>query len=164
MHELYRWRWSRGSRILVVRSRDEAVEACHLSRPALVVCDIEPFLVDWTAQPRELAPNAADLARRLRPINLVLCTNSGRFTREPRMPRLIAHARKPFTDIRHLRQLNSCTIVIGDLLILDGLLALRLRSDFIWFRQHASEAPPWPRCLARVDQILRPLLIKRLEL
>ncbi len=163
MQELYRWRWSRECRIVVVKSRDEVIDACQLSTPDLVICDVEPFLVDWTAPATELETNAVTLERELHPIQVVLCTNSDRFTGARGMPRLISRARKPFTATKRLHGLPSRVTVTGDILIIDGLLALRLRSEFLWFRQPKGEAPPWPRCLAFVDRFLRPLLLKRLE-
>lgn len=129
-----------------------------------MLCDVEPFLVDWKAPADDIRANAAALKRMLQPIQLRLCTNSRRYDSQRDLPCLTTRAHKPFTSLGRLHGTAGDVTIIGDLLVIDGLLAFRLNGTFLWFRQQGKEIPAWPRLLALVDGLVFRLLLKRLEL
>lgn len=63
---------------------------------------------------------------------------------------VISRARKPFTPLRRLRDLlggEDIVAVVGDQVLTDGLLAVRLGVDFIHITTVPAHEPLWPKAM-----------------
>ena len=152
-----RWRSSISpSAIYEISERPQLVDLIAAVDPSIVVVDVEPLLVGWGEPEHMLSIRLDSLAESIRPsARVVVCTNSRRF-RLIQGAEMIANARKPRVPPELTGDLGGRPLVVGDLLILDGLLARRLRADFVWWRGK-DPAPWWPRLLRMVDAVARRL-------
>jgi hypothetical protein len=145
--------------VLRIDNKEEALAVLGSSYSVRIL-DIEPWVLSWHA-------DAGRLAEALTPwveigpagVRVVLCTNSKRFSIDTLGVELVSHAQKPWTRRSRLGALGMSPVVVGDCLLLDGLLAFRLRADFIWLPWQDS-APLWPRAIHLLDALMAPFLLR----
>lgn len=162
------WRWRFGGiRVHRAQTRTEAgLLACELGAE-IVLLDAEPAVVHWSEPSDALVVGVEQWIDLLPGDPIVkICTNSRRFHPRSidRVP-IIAAARKPWTRRERILQRDesdATVVVVGDLLVLDGIMALRFGCEFIWLSQQAP-VPPWPLLLSHVDRILARLALRRVE-
>lgn len=161
--DIWAWRcWpGSGSNLAVIKARDSATlfdYVCAINATTIVL-DIEPWLIHWTAPSNRLVQRLTDF-RRLAPESsvVVLCTNSRRFKKAAIAAPYVGRARKPWTSRRRIGPLGDRPVVVGDSLLLDGLLARRLRAAFVWL-QWEGHTPLWPHLIHAVDRILGSVLL-----
>lgn len=155
-----RWRTSgRSMRVVPMRDLDELRRYIHQHQPTDLILDIEPWLVHWV-EPADLLASRLDMWHGWASSHCAvrLCTNSDRFRLPDGAVPLIGAARKPRTALCDLGRLGERPLVVGDLLLFDGLLARRLSADFAWLKWRGT-SPPWPRVLRAVDRLAAPLLL-----
>lgn len=144
-----------------VGSSDPIATALTLDPPVLVV-DVEPLVVPWRSSQAELVQGV----RRLRAAvpgatEVVVATNSRRDVPREALPpgvRFVSRARKPWR--RAWQPIGPC-VVVGDIPVLDGLLARRLGAPLVQVGHPAHGVPWWPRLLELVGRPLEPLFLAR---
>ena len=157
----------RRSPIVPVHGIEEAVTALDEVGAATVILDVEPMIARWHAPAEVYIDGAcafldaiADGAPGVSAV--VIASNSSR-ARPPvaaAVPvALRVAAGKPWrTD--YLRGISRPVAVIGDQVLTDGLLALRLRGVFLHWH-HDLPVPWWPRLQRLAGRFVRPLAFER---
>ncbi|MEU5989867.1 hypothetical protein ABZ806_12925 [Spirillospora sp. NPDC047418] len=130
--------------------------AVDLDASTLVI-DVEPLLAEWDSPPEVFLAavrrlHAAVVERAPSVTDLVFASNAGwppQPPPEPAGPRMavVSPARKPWRT-RYLDGLPAPIVFAGDQVLTDGLLAWRLRGDFL----HCANAGE-PPLLARVQSV-----------
>jgi hypothetical protein len=161
--DVWAWRCWRGfgENLVVIKARDLATLFDYVREinATTIVLDIEPWLIHWTAPSNLLAQRLADFRRQAPGSSaVVLCTNSRRFKSASIAAAYVGRARKPWTSRRRIGPLGDRPVVVGDSLLLDGLLALRMRAAFVWL-QWEGETPLWPRLIHAVDRFVGSVLL-----
>lgn len=146
---VYRWR---GLERFIVVGDSGILERDALRRATDLILDAEPLLVHWSESPDLLPARLASLLTRV-PVSAVVCSNSRRFRYAGPGVALVSGARKPWTRLSRFGALGDRPVVIGDLLLLDGLLAARLGATFYWVRPD-GDIPVWPRVLGLLDRVV----------
>ena len=147
---------------LLVRDREAVFSAlAHLQPPTLVV-DVQPFVAPWGCSPKAMVSAAVALSAQLVDATpnlktLVFATNI-RSVRCQRLrdegPRVmfVSAARKPWRG-DYLADAPRPVVVLGDQIITDGLLAIRLHGQFLQWQIH-GRIPWWPRLQALIGGLL----------
>lgn len=157
----WRWRSGPGRHLAVIKAKDAAtiLEYIRTVAATAVVLDIEPGLIHWTASSALLSQRLTDFKRHIpRTSTVILCTNSRRFNNVSTSGTYVGGARKPWTGRGRFGSLGDRPVVVGDSLLIDGLLALRLRAAFVWL-QWQGQTPPWPRMIHVADRLAGSVLL-----
>jgi len=134
-----------------------------------VVLDVEPLVAYWDSSQRSLDQGIAQVLSEIATIPSVVAvcfaTNSARRpSADPAYPGMqvtyLASAYKPFR-VDLFRDLPKPGVLIGDQVLTDGLLALRLGYAFAQYTPERERVPPRPWLLAQGGRLARPLLFKR---
>lgn len=134
-----------------------------------VVLDVEPLVAYWDSSQRSLDQGIAQVLSEIATIPGVVAvcfaTNSARRpSADPSYPGMqvtyLASAYKPFR-VDLFRDLPKPGVLIGDQVLTDGLLALRLGYAFAQYTPERERVPPRPWLLAQGGRLARPLLFKR---
>ena len=134
-----------------------------------VVLDVEPLVAYWDSSQRSLDQGIAQVLSEIATIPGVVAvcfaTNSARRpSADPSYPGMqvtyLASAYKPFR-VDLFRDLPKPGVLIGDQVLTDGLLALRLGYAFAQYTPERGRVPPRPWLLAQGGRLARPLLFKR---
>ncbi|GAA2809934.1 hypothetical protein GCM10010522_29770 [Kribbella solani] len=146
-------------------STEDAISTCLGLRPAVLILDAEPLLIDWSAPDgawnsrwHEVLSRAVDQGVGA----VVVVTNSRRDLSGLIQPlpdrgtsvRLVRRARKPWTTRRTLglSAAAGSGVVCGDVSLTDGLLATRLGFTFVHVQ--AEDPPPLARLQNRCGRLL----------
>lgn len=162
MGSAYKWRFGGDLGVRAVCSLDDVLSLCSRGSYDVLICDVEPLLVHWDASGDDLAEAVSVVRAAIWPTRLLLCTNSSRFA-EISATLGVTAARKPMTELSRFGEIGSRRLVAGDLLLLDGLLALRLRADFLWLKGPSNRTPIWPRIQTAIDGLAKPVLLVSME-
>jgi predicted HAD superfamily phosphohydrolase YqeG len=134
-----------------------------------VVLDVEPLVAYWDSSQRSLDQGIAQVLSEIAEVRSVVAvcfaTNSARRpSADPAYPGIqvtyLASAYKPFR-VDLYRDLPKPGVLIGDQVLTDGLLALRLGYVFVQYTPGQNEVPRRPWLLAQGGRLARPLLFKR---
>ena len=150
---------------------DDVVGELHELRAATAVFDVEPLVCSWATGQVELDEGLRTTLRALAALPqlkaVAFLTNSRRVAvgAEATLPSLDvsyrSQARKPWTQLRTLRQLPEPIVVVGDQPLTDGIIASRLGASFIEVGL-PSGSPRWVRLQRRLgDLVMRNLLISQ---
>jgi hypothetical protein len=147
---------------MFVDGQDVVVAAVADLRPATLVVDVQPFVAPWGCGGDAMVAGAAGLSRQLAAAapdlgNLVFATNArlalpGGLDSEWPKVTFVSAAHKPWR-IGYLVTAPRPVVVVGDQVITDGLLAARLRGQFLQVRVH-GRIPRWPRIQAAIGKWL----------
>jgi predicted HAD superfamily phosphohydrolase YqeG len=134
-----------------------------------VVLDVEPLVAYWDSSQQSLDQGIAQVLSEIAEIRSVVAvcfaTNSARRpSADPAYPGIrvtyLASAYKPFrVDLYH--DLPKPGVLIGDQVLTDGLLALRLGYAFAQYTPERERIPRRPWLLAQGGRLARPLLFRR---
>ena len=134
-----------------------------------VVLDVEPLVAYWDSSQRSLDQGIAQALSEIAEVRSVVAvcfaTNSARRpSADPAYPGIrvtyLASAYKPFR-VDLFRDLPKPGVLIGDQVLTDGLLALRLGYAFAQYTPERERVPPRPWLLAQGGRLARPLLFRR---
>jgi len=134
-----------------------------------VVLDVEPLVAYWDSSQRSLDQGIAQVLSEIATIPSVVAvcfaTNSARRpSADPAYPGMqvtyLASAYKPFR-VDLFRDLPKPGVLIGDQVLTDGLLALRLGYAFAQYTPERERVPRRPWLLAQGGRLARPLLFRR---
>jgi hypothetical protein len=152
---------------------DEVARYASRVSAKTLVFDVEPFVAHWDSNQEALDDGIARVLDRVATIPgvLVVCfaTNSGR--RPSALPgggpggpgvqgvqiEYLASAGKPL-QVASYRLFPGPGIVIGDQILTDGLLALRLGYTFLHYCPERATMPRGPLLLNRLGALARPVL------
>lgn len=147
---------------LVVRDRGAAFATLTELQPATLVVDIQPFVAPWRASPDAMLSAAAALseylAETLPDLKAVVFATNARGGLQPPLRdervqvTFVSTARKPWR-ISYVADVPRPIVVLGDQIVTDGLLAFRLRGQFLHWREH-GRVPWWPRLQALIGEPL----------
>jgi predicted HAD superfamily phosphohydrolase YqeG len=155
----------RGIRYAVLSQADLA-RVLVLTGAASVVVDVEPLIVRWGGTEKEYSRGLVELIETLTTRSthlrtIIVASNSPR----PRPPwkaslniELVAviGARKPYRT-SYLRHIRAPVVVVGDQVLTDGILALRIGATFCHW-QTTKAIPWWPRLQRLVGHLIARLL------
>jgi predicted HAD superfamily phosphohydrolase YqeG len=145
----------------IADSPGQVVDFIAEFRPATVVADVEPLVAAWDSAAAEVERRAARFAEKLaaampRTLRLLVFASNSRMPvpADLRAENIdivfVSAARKPWVT-RYLAAAPRPIVVVGDQVVTDGLLAVRLRAAFIHFI--AEDRPPWwPRLQAVIGK------------
>jgi predicted HAD superfamily phosphohydrolase YqeG len=145
----------------IADSPDRVIDFIAEFCPATVVADVQPLVAAWDSAAADVERSAASFAEKLaaampRTLRLLVFATNSRIPvpRELRAEKIdiifVSAARKPWVT-RYLAAAPRPIVVVGDQVITDGLLAVRLRAAFIHFT--ADGCPPWwPRAQAIIGK------------
>ena len=134
-----------------------------------VMLDVEPLVSYWDSGQRSLDQGIAQVLTEIAEVPGVVAvcfaTNSARRpSADPAYPGIrvtyLASAYKPFR-VDLYRDLPKPGVLIGDQVLTDGLLALRLGYAFLQYTPEQDRVPRRPWLLAQFGRAARPLLFKR---
>jgi len=134
-----------------------------------VVLDVEPLVAYWDSSQQSLDQGIAQVLSEIAEIPGVVAvcfaTNSARRpSADPSYPGMqvtyLASAYKPFR-LDLYRDLPEPGVLIGDQVLTDGLLALRLGYAFVQYTPERERVPGRPWLLAQGGRLARPLLFRR---
>lgn len=134
-----------------------------------VVLDVEPLVAYWDSSQQSLDQGIAQVLSEIAEIPGVVAvcfaTNSARRpSADPAYPGMqvtyLASAYKPFR-VDLYRDLPKPGVLIGDQVLTDGLLALRLGYIFVQYTPEPDRIPRRPWLLAQGGRLARPLLFRR---
>jgi predicted HAD superfamily phosphohydrolase YqeG len=149
----------------VARSWGDALDTVRTLCPAAVVADVEPLIAHWSSAEAELVRGIRRLRSELAAVPSVravaLVSNSRRIL----PPGLVleqgwtyrSRARKPWA-LGGLSSLPRPICVVGDQILTDGLLALRLGAPFVHVPQPVE--PWWPRWQSRAGRLVARLAFR----
>ena len=145
----------------------QSLGSCLTSLAAkTVIFDVEPLVADWDSGQDVLDRGIARILDQISAIPgvLLVCfaTNSRRrpsvVPQSPgRQVEFLTSARKPLRTAPY-RDFPRPGVVIGDQVLTDGLLAIRLGYTFLHFSPAPAGMPRGPRLLSRLGRIVRPVL------
>ena len=134
-----------------------------------VVLDVEPLVAYWDSSQQSLDQGIAQVLSEIAEVRSVVAvcfaTNSARRpSADPDYPGIrvtyLASAYKPLR-VDLYRDLPKPGVLIGDQVLTDGLLALRLGYTFAQYTTERENVPPRPWLLAQGGRLARPLLFRR---
>ena len=139
--------------LLVASERDSIIRFVTGLSPATVVIDLEPLVAAWGSDPADVVARALSLSEIIAGaaprLSALIFTTNARMS----LPKTLEGSRlavkfkgsacKPWR-FSYLAGTPKPVIVIGDQIITDGLLALRLQATFIHW-QEGGRKPWWPR-------------------
>ena len=134
-----------------------------------VVLDVEPLVAYRDSSQQSLDQGIAQVLSEIAEVRSVVAvcfaTNSARRpSADPAYPGIrvsyIASAYKPLR-VDLYRDLPKPGVLIGDQVLTDGLLALRLGYAFAQYTTEREHVPPRPWLLAQGGRLARPLLFRR---
>jgi predicted HAD superfamily phosphohydrolase YqeG len=134
-----------------------------------VMLDVEPLVAYWDSSQQSLDQGIAqvlgEIARVPGVVAVCFATNSARRpSADPSYPGMqvtyLASAYKPFR-VDLYRDLPKPGVLIGDQVLTDGVLALRLGYVFVQYTLGQNGVPRRPWLLAQGGRLARPLLFKR---
>jgi predicted HAD superfamily phosphohydrolase YqeG len=134
-----------------------------------VVLDVEPLVAYWDSSQQSLDQGIAQVLSEIAEVRSVVAvcfaTNSARRpSADPAYPGIrvtyLASAYKPLR-VDLYRDLPKPGVLIGDQVLTDGLLALRLGYTFAQYTPERENVPPRPWLLAQGGRLARPLLFRR---
>jgi predicted HAD superfamily phosphohydrolase YqeG len=134
-----------------------------------VMLDVEPLVAYWDSSQRSLDQGIAQVLSEIAEVPGVVAvcfaTNSARRpSADPAYPGIrvtyLASAYKPFR-VDLYRDLPKPGVLIGDQVLTDGLLALRLGYAFAQYTPERERVPRGPWLLAQGGRLARPLLFRR---
>ena len=134
-----------------------------------VVLDVEPLVAYWDSSQRSLDQGIAHVLSEIAEVRSVVAvcfaTNSARRpSADPAYPGIrvtyLASAYKPFR-VDLFRDLPRPGVLIGDQVLTDGLLALRLGYAFAQYTPERERVPRRAWLLAQGGRLVRPLLFRR---
>ena len=134
-----------------------------------VVLDVEPLVAYWDSSQQSLDQGIAQVLSEIAEVRSVVAvcfaTNSARRpSADPAYPGIrvtyLASAYKPLR-VDLYRDLPKPGVLIGDQVLTDGLLALRLGYTFAQYTTERENVPPRPWMLAQGGRLARPLLFRR---
>jgi hypothetical protein len=138
------------ARRIVVSDLDDVADVCSKLRIVTLVLDVEPMIARWGTSLQVLSGSIAATSERLFDAvgtlrSLVFVTNSARRLPESAPPRVLLRGRahKPW-QTSWARDLNRPVAVVGDMVLTDGLLAVRLGAAFLHYPLQPG-TPRWPR-------------------
>jgi predicted HAD superfamily phosphohydrolase YqeG len=148
--------------------KDVSRHAGKLSARTMVF-DVEPLVAHWDSGTTELDQGIAHVLGELAelPELQVVCFATNSLRRPSVLPKQ-AHVRviylpsagKPMRTAPYL-SLPRPGVMIGDQVVTDGILALRLGYAFVLYAPLAGTVPLRPRLMGACGQLLRPLLFRR---
>jgi predicted HAD superfamily phosphohydrolase YqeG len=134
-----------------------------------VVLDVEPLVAYWDSSQQSLDQGITQVLSEIAEIRSVVAvcfaTNSARRpSTDPAYTGIrvtyLASAYKPFR-VDLYRDLPKPGVLIGDQVLTDGLLALRLGYAFAQYTPERERIPRRPWLLAQGGRLARPLLFRR---
>lgn len=134
-----------------------------------VILDVEPLVSYWDSGQRSLDQGIAQVLTEIAEVPGVVAvcfaTNSARRpSADPAYPGIrvtyLASAYKPFR-VDLYRDLPKPGVLIGDQVLTDGLLAVRLGYVFVQYTPEQDGVPQRPWLLAQLGRAARPLLFRR---
>ena len=134
-----------------------------------VMLDVEPLVSYWDSGQQSLDQGIAQVLSQIAEVPGVVAvcftTNSARRpSADPAYPGMqvtyLASAYKPFR-LDLYRDLPEPGVLIGDQVLTDGLLALRLGYAFVQYTPERERVPGRPWLLAQGGRLARPLLFRR---
>lgn len=134
-----------------------------------VILDVEPLVAYWDSGQRSLDQGIAQVLTEIAEVPGVVAvcfaTNSARRpSADPAYPGIrvtyLASAYKPFR-VDLYRDLPKPGVLIGDQVLTDGLLAVRLGYVFVQYTPEQDRVPQRPWLLAQLGRAARPLLFRR---
>ena len=152
-----------------VATLEDGLRAVRELGAKTVVLDVEPLVSYWDSGQQSLDQGIAQVLSEIAEVRSVVAvcfaTNSARRpSADPAYPGLrvtyLASAYKPFR-VDLYRDLPKPGMLIGDQVLTDGLLALRLGYAFVQYTPVQDRVPRRPWLLAQAGRAARPLLFRR---
>lgn len=134
-----------------------------------MILDVEPMVAYWDGSQTELDRGIAQVLGEVAAIPglQVVCFATNSVRRPSALPNpphvrvsYLPSAGKPLRTAPY-RGFPRPGVVVGDQLVTDGLLALRLDYAFVLYGTPAGAVPLGPRLMGAGGQLLRPLLFRR---
>lgn len=134
-----------------------------------MIFDVEPLVAYWDGGRTELDQGIAHVLGEVAAVPglEVVCFATNSVRRPSALPNwphvqvvYVSSAGKPLRTARYL-SFPRPGVVVGDQVVTDGILALRLGYPFVLYSPQAGTVPLGPRLMGACGQMLRPLLFRR---
>lgn len=146
-------------RVPLIIGGDDPLGRALALNPELILLDVEPLVAPWNAPLVHLEHGLSAAQDRTRGSTKVVFVSNSRLQYHPNSPHVWG-ARKPLKVKVNQYISNPHTVVVGDTLLTDGLLAWRLGVPFIEVATTAASRPWWPRIQAQLARPIRRLLFE----
>jgi hypothetical protein len=143
-------------RMREVQTHEDLLRELRENRPVThLVLDLEPLLVPWDGDIATAGPRIEELAGAAGADRVTVLSNSRRPPYDFGLPgvQFLPRARKPWRP-KDLAPFDSGTVVVGDVLVTDGLLAYREGARFLHWTGDRDDVPAWPRLQERLGRPL----------
>lgn len=143
---------------------DDPLGYARALNPTILIVDVEPLLAPWRTDRKRLMIGLDLLSRAFdHEVRVIVATNSRRTVPPNHVPdgiTYVSRARKPWRADWWPERRDGI-VVIGDIPIIDGLLAWRLGALFVQVECGPGRVPLWPRLLVGLSRVAAPTFLRR---